>query len=152
MTFYDDLFHRFQELHSDIAKAIDSLPVEALDWVPGPEMNSIAVLVIHLTGSERYWIGDVALEDPSGRVRDEEFKVHGLTVDRLRQRLAETDDYARTAFTRLTLTDLETVRKSPRNDKTFTVGWSLLHALEHTGLHTGHIQLTRQLWFMKEGK
>ncbi|MRR32122.1 DinB family protein [bacterium] len=150
MTFYDDLFHRFQELHSDIANAIDGLPPEALDWVPGPEMNSIAVLVVHLTGSERYWIGDVALGDPSGRVRDDEFKVRGLTVEQLRQRLSVADDYARAAFARFTLVDLETDRKSPRNDKIFTVGWSLLHALEHTGLHTGHIQLTRQLWIMKE--
>ena len=27
-----------------------------------------------------------------------------------------------------------------------TVGWALLHALEHTALHAGHIQMTRQLW------
>jgi hypothetical protein len=26
------------------------------------------------------------------------------------------------------------------------IAWSLLHALEHTALHLGHMQLTRQLW------
>ena len=36
------------ELHADIEKVMENLPVEALDWVPGPEMNSIAVLVVHL--------------------------------------------------------------------------------------------------------
>jgi len=150
MTFYDDLFHRFQEFHADIARALDGLPAEAMDWVPGPEMNSLAVLVVHVTGSERYWIGDVALSEPSNRVRDEEFLVCGMTVDQLRQRLTAADDYARAAFARLSLADLETVRTSPRNNKTFTIGWSIVHALEHTALHTGHIQITRQLWFMKD--
>ncbi len=149
MTFYDDLFHRFQEFHADIARALDGLPAEAMDWVPGPEMNSLAVLVVHVAGSERYWIGDVALSEPSNRVRDEEFLVRGLTVDQLRQRLTAADDYARAAFARLSLANLETVRTSPRNNKTFTIGWSIVHALEHTALHTGHIQITRQLWFMK---
>lgn len=28
----------------------------------------------------------------------------------------------------------------------FSVSWSLLHVLDHTAIHLGHIQLTRQLW------
>jgi len=26
------------------------------------------------------------------------------------------------------------------------VAWAILHALEHTGIHLGHIQVTQQLW------
>jgi ankyrin repeat protein len=26
------------------------------------------------------------------------------------------------------------------------VAWCLAHALEHTALHLGHMQITRQLW------
>jgi hypothetical protein len=29
------------------------------------------------------------------------------------------------------------------------VGWALLHALEHTAIHLGHIQITQQLWDQK---
>ncbi len=67
-TFCDDLFDRFHELHTDILHAIDGLPAEALDWVAGEDMNSINVLVVHLTGAERYWIGAVALGEPTTRV------------------------------------------------------------------------------------
>jgi hypothetical protein len=31
------------------------------------------------------------------------------------------------------------------------VAWALLHALEHTTLHLGQIQLTRQLWEQVKG-
>ena len=44
------------------------------------------------------------------------------------------------------LGDLETARISPRNDQEVTVAWALDHALKHTAIHLGHLQITRQLW------
>jgi uncharacterized damage-inducible protein DinB len=149
MSYFDDLNEHLYELHADITKAIESLPIKALDWVPGLEMNSIAVLVIHLTGAERYWIG-VALYEPPDRDRGAEFRIQALSADILKTHLVSADDYARLALARFSLPDLEAVCQSPRNAKTFSVGWCLSHALEHTALHTGHIQLTRQLWDQKE--
>jgi uncharacterized damage-inducible protein DinB len=149
MSFQDDLFDRFHEIHTDLMKAVDGLPGAALDWTPGAETNSINVLIVHLTASEKYWIGAVALGEPTDRVRDEEFQARGLTAAELNQRLTAADEYVRQALPRFTLADLETVRKSPRNEKMFTIGWCLLHALEHSALHLGHIQLTRQLWEQK---
>jgi uncharacterized damage-inducible protein DinB len=143
--FYIDLIDRFSELHADIGKTLEGLPAEALDWIPGPEMNSIAVLVIHLTGSERYWIG-VAANNPPERDRDAEFRIKGLGMEELKARVVSADDFARQVLVSLSMKDLEAVRHSPRNDKSFTVGWCLVHALEHSALHTGHLQLTRQLW------
>ena len=90
MSFYDDLLNRFSELHTDIGKAVDGLPFEAFDWVPGPEMNTIAVLVVHLTGAERYWIG-VALNEPPERDREAEFRVHGLSEIELKAHLVSAD-------------------------------------------------------------
>jgi len=55
-------------------------------------------------------------------------------------------NHSRAVLESLTLADLEQERVSPRDGRTFTVGWALSHALEHTALHTGHIQLTRQMW------
>jgi uncharacterized damage-inducible protein DinB len=148
MIFYHDLYDRFNEVHADITKAIETLPVEALGWIPGPEMNSISVLVVHLAGAERYWVG-VALNEPPARDRDAEFKTKGLSVDELTAEIWSEDEYARESLAHLSLADLEAVRLSPRNGKKFTVGWCLAHALEHTALHSGHIQLTRQLWELK---
>jgi uncharacterized damage-inducible protein DinB len=148
MIFYHDLYDRFSEVHADITKAIGTLPVEALDWIPGLEMNSISVLVVHLVGAERYWVG-VALNEPPVRDRDAEFKTWGLSAEELKTKVRSEDEYVRESLARLSLADLEAVRLSPRNGKSFTVGWSLAHALEHTALHSGHIQITRQLWEQK---
>jgi uncharacterized damage-inducible protein DinB len=145
-AFFDDLFDRFHELHTDLGKTIDGLPIEALDWVAGPDMSSISIMVVHLAGAERYWIGAVALGESTDRVREQEFEVKDLSPDELRTRLTEADEYARGALSRFSLTDLEETRRSPRNEKTFRVGWCLMHALEHSALHLGQVQLTRQLW------
>ena len=148
-VFFDDLYDRFCELHSEIGKALDGLPPEALDWVPSAEMNSIAVMIVHLAGAEYYWIG-VALNEPPERDRDSEFRTKGLSADDLKKLVASADEVTRQALGRLSLSDLETTRLSPRNAKTFTVGWCLAHALEHTALHVGHIQMTRQLWDLRK--
>ena len=148
-TFYIDLIDRLSELHSDIGKSLEGLPKEALDWVPGPDMNSFAVLISHLAGSERYWIG-VAVNNPPERDREAEFKTRGLSVEDLRGMLASVEGFERKSLEGLSLNDLEAVRRSPRNDKTFSTGWCLAHALEHSALHTGHIQITRQLWDLRK--
>lgn len=148
-TYFEDYLNLLRSCHNDIHKALDGLPPEALDWAPGDDMNSISVLVVHLTGAERFWIGDVASQEPSDRNRDAEFKVKGLGMDALKKRLDETLSYASATLEKFSLQDLETPRRSPQTDRDFTVGWSLLHALEHAREHAGQIQLTRQLWEQK---
>ena len=145
-TFFEDYLNILQTCHADILKALDGLPPAALDWVSGPEMNSICVLVFHLTGAERYWIGDVAAQEASDRDRDTEFKVHDMGMDIIRKRLDDSLAYASKTLKKLTLQDLEALRTSPRDGRKFTVAWALLHTLEHSNLHLGHIQITRQLW------
>jgi len=102
--------------------------------------------VFHLTGAERFWIGDVAAHEPSDRNRDSEFKVKGLGTDILKKRLDEALSYAKITLEKFSLQNLETPCRSPQTDRDFTVGWALLHALEHATEHNGQIQLTRQLW------
>ena len=138
--------NRLEEIHTDIHKAIQGLPQEALDWIPAEGMNSINVMIFHLTGAERYWIGDVAMRDPSSRDRAAEFRVKGITLEALQKRVVDSTEYAHRALVHLTLQDLEQERISPRDGLKFTVAWGLLHSLEHSALHLGHIQLTRQLW------
>jgi hypothetical protein len=70
---FDELLDRFSELHTDIERAVDGIPSESLDWIPGPEMNSINVLVVHPAGAERYWI-EVALNGPPEGDREAEFR------------------------------------------------------------------------------
>jgi hypothetical protein len=143
--FFADYCERFDTLLTGFEHTIDGLTIEALDRVPGPDTNSLCVLVIHTTGAARYWVGDVALGEPSGRDRDAEFESYGLSEAELKVRLRDCVDYIRTGVARLTPVDLPESRPAPGREQTFTVGWALLHALEHASLHLGHAQLTRQL-------
>ena len=127
-------------------RLFEGLSTEALDWTPGPDMNSLGVLAIHVAGAERYWIGDVVGRDPSDRDRSAEFRARGLDAAALKAHLAETLVHSQGVLEGLALPDLEASRVSPRNGREFTVAWCLAHALEHTALHLGHMQITRQLW------
>lgn len=157
LRFFEDYLERLEALHRDLEQAIAGLSVEALDWVPRPDMNSLCVLIVHLTGAERYWIGDMAGQIPSGRDRAAEFKVSGLDETTLEQRLQDSLMFARGVLETLTLDDLAAERPSPNpafkpstERGTVTAGWALLHALEHTALHTGHAQIARQLWDQRQ--
>jgi len=146
IPFFKDYLDRLLELHVEIEQALEGLPQEALDWKPAADMNSLCVLVIHLTGAERYWIGDVVAGEPSHRERSAEFQAVGMDIPALKERLKQTEAYTRTVFESLQLHDLEAPRISPREGHRLSVAWSLGHALEHTALHLGHIQITSAFW------
>ena len=151
--FFKDYLNLLQDCHNGILQAIEGLPSEALDWVPGEDMNSISVLVFHTTGSVRFWIGDIAAQEPSNRDREAEFRVRGVGVDTLDKRLADNLEYVSSVLEKMSLQDLERTRVRPSDGREFTVAWALLHALEHATSHLGQIQITRQLWEqLEEGK
>jgi len=143
---FETYFDRLAELHNDIVCTIEGLPQTALDWTPGPDINSLAVLVAHIAGSQRYWIGDVVAGDPSNRDRDAEFRTQGIDAAALKKRLADTLAHSRDVLESLALETLTEPRVSARVDNEITVGWALAHALEHTAIHLGHIQIVRQWW------
>jgi uncharacterized damage-inducible protein DinB len=145
-SFLENYLDRLEELHRDTIRAFDGLPQSALDWSPGEDVPSICALVNHMTGAERYWIGDVAGGVPSDRNRDAEFRAHGESPAILRKRIQDVQEFEKNLLSKVTLHDLEKVCVSPRTGRRFDVGWALLHALEHTALHLGHIQIISQLW------
>lgn len=146
LTILENYLELLESLHAGIHQAIKGLSTAALDWTPGPDMSSLAVLVAHIAGSERFWIGDIAGNDPSGRVRESEFQTAGLDEAVLAARLDTVLAHSRTVLERLTLAELETKRSNPRDGREYTGAWAVFHALEHTALHLGQMQLTRQLW------
>jgi hypothetical protein len=143
-TFYADCLDNFQELHNDIAKTIEGLPLEALDWSPKTGVNSITVLIVHLTGSQKFLFGEVIDGQDVHRDRDAEFLAKGLAPDQLTQHLADSLKYVETVLERLTTADLE--RKCMFRTREVTVGWAIGHSLKHTATHLGHIQVMRDVW------
>jgi uncharacterized damage-inducible protein DinB len=143
-AFYGDCLDNFQELHADIINALDDLPLEALDWSPKEGMNSITVLIVHLTGSQRFLFGEVIGGRDIQRDRDAEFRAKGLEPAQLTQRLNDNLAYIADELENLTLADLE--RKRMFRTREVTVGWTIGHALKHTAEHLGHIQVMRDMW------
>ena len=146
IQFFAEYLDNLAELHSEIMRTVRHLPAEALDWVPFPDGNSLSVLVVHTSGAEKYWIGDVVANEPSARDRPAEFRVKNMRLQDLEARLNESLGYAELVVSKLGLDDLEAKRINPRDGQEVSVAWALLHALKHTALHLGHMQLTRQLW------
>lgn len=145
-NFLSSYLDRLETLHKQLCEEIEGLPVEAMDWEPGQDMNSIAVLLAHTAGSLRYWIGDVALGEPSQRDREREFQTRGVASQEMQARLDAAFEYLRGGVPRLHMADLGKEGYARRGGESVSRGWALLHALEHGFLHLGHIQLTRQLW------
>ena len=114
--------------------------------MPGEDMNSLAVLVMHTVGATRYLIGDLAGQNPIGRDPEVEFATSGLDETALKRHLNETLDYIQEILKDFTLEDLPAERFGSRSTRASTVGWALLHTLDHTAAHAGHMQITRQLW------
>jgi uncharacterized damage-inducible protein DinB len=141
-----------EKLHAEIKSTIAPLPQEALEWKPGPEMNSLGVLASHVAGSERYWVGTVAGDDFAPRDRPGEFQTEGAPVESLLARLDASLAHSREVLGRLTLADLDVARVAPQDGREITVAEALLRSLAHVGTHVGHIHATRDLWAMKTGR
>jgi hypothetical protein len=133
-------------LYADYGKAIAGLAPEALDWVPAEGMNSIAVLFAHATGSQRFLVGDLIGGINSHRNRDAEFAVKGLDEAALRAMLSQALDAVNAALENLSVVELNSPAPRTKGGRSFTVAAAMNHALAHTGVHLGHIQITRQLW------
>ncbi len=144
-TVFADYLVCLEALHADLAAALEGLSPEALDWSPGAEMNSLSVLAAHTAGAERYLIGEIAGGEPVARDRDAEFRPQGASAAELQARLAAVLAHSRGVLARFTLADLERPCAPLRNGRVHSLAYILDHALDHTALHLGHMQITRQL-------
>jgi uncharacterized damage-inducible protein DinB len=144
------------DVWTSLLAAVRDVDEDLLQWAPGPEFNSIAILLRHLAGSERWWIGEVIGGVPAHRVRESEF-VHDRPA---RADVLRAVEDAR-ALTRRVLggvgaADLSApvpgtahrLSSDARPDKY----WALLHYLEHLGYHRGQILLLRNLGRMAMGR
>lgn len=143
---FDAYLDRLDELHSDITHAVAGLPQAALDWTPGPEINSIAVLIAHTAGSERYWIGEKAGRRTVVRDRASEFQVAGLEAPALLALLEQSAALTHDVVAGLSIDDLARPAGTWHDGRKIDGAWALWHALEHVAQHMGHIQLMRQWW------
>jgi uncharacterized damage-inducible protein DinB len=142
---------KVEKLAREALEQMEGLPEKALNQrLPLPETNSLYALATHLVGAGEFWTVTVVGGRDIPRDREGEFTATG-TLAALRERyerwltmLHEDLDGLRDAEMERVMTLVGPVRAWMAGDQ-LTVRESLLHALEHTALHLGHIQLTRQL-------
>ncbi|RME85727.1 MAG: DUF664 domain-containing protein [Caldilineae bacterium] len=147
--------HMIEDLRHQVREIIQDLPAEALNWRPLPAsddhaMNSLAVMVAHILGAEHFWIAEVIDGRPPTRDRDREFRTR---VDGPQPLLEQLDRVA--AETRAILTTLPAERLDETRQvqgRSVSVRWGILHVIDHTALHLGHMQITYQLWAHGESK
>ena len=145
----DNYLQRIEDLRRQVRGLITDLPVEALNWHPiegdeGHVTNSLAVLAAHIAGAEHFWIAEVVAGRPTTRDRDAEFATHVTDAAELVRLLEKAEAETREVLSALRESDLDGVREA--GGRTVPVRWCILHVIDHTALHLGHMQLTYQLW------
>jgi len=145
----DNYWHRIEDLRRQVSDLIAGLPAEALNWRPiegngGHVANSLAVLVAHIAGAEHFWIAEVVGGRPPTRDRDAEFATQATDASELVCLLEKIGAETREVLSALSEADLDGVREV--EGRKVPVRWGILHVIDHTALHLGHIQLTYQLW------
>jgi uncharacterized damage-inducible protein DinB len=138
------------DLRGQIVALIADLPAEALNWRPieGEDdhvTNSLAVMAAHVAGAEHFWIYEVVGRQPPTRDRPTEFVTEVDGPEPLLEMLEASGRETRIILDALTAADLDGTRQA--RDRTVATRWGILHAIDHTALHLGHMQITYQLWF-----
>ncbi len=155
LTEQENYLQRIENLRQQVIDLITGLPPEALNWRPiegdaAHAANSLAVLAAHIAGAEHFWIAEVVGRRPPSRDRAAEFSTQATSADGLRQRLEQVGQETRAILSSLPPHELKKTRNV--EGQTVPVRWAILHVIDHTALHLGHMQLTYQLWAKGESK
>jgi uncharacterized damage-inducible protein DinB len=139
-----------QHLRDSVVFKLEGLDADQLRWRPAPTANSLGVIVVHLGYAERLWIRDIF----AGESMDMEWRKHMFElpdgwgyseiVAFYKDETAQVDAVldAATSFDLPSAGDLRPT----------TLRWAILHLIEETARHAGHMDLTRELLDGKTGR
>lgn len=121
-----------------IAACLDALTDEQIWWRPNEQANAVANLVLHLAGSNRYYLEQVIGGRDTGRDRAAEFAARG---GRSNAQIAEVWEEARRAAERVldTIEPSQLIQTTDRSGKVTTYAQILLHVTHHNAAHMGQI-------------
>lgn len=121
-----------------IERALNTMSDDDLWWQPNEASNSIANLLLHMTGSIQFWVVSFVGGAPSDRVRELEFKASAghsrqELIDGLRNAVRQADE----VLAQLTVAQLLETRED--SEKAMTVLGAVYHGVEHFSMHTGQV-------------
>lgn len=132
-----------EDLRGQLFAALEPLAdTEVNRRFPGLE-NTIGILLRHMAGSERYWIGSVVGGEPSHRNRDAEFGHDSLSKSVLLEELRSVQAQTKQILSRTRSADLDApVRvERARGAVEKTKAWAIIHATQHLAYHLGQVRL-----------
>jgi uncharacterized damage-inducible protein DinB len=147
MTYVEVFRQQYGEVYRDLTEVVNSLPDEALNWVPYGGANSISVLLTHLLGNQVETLRAIR-GVPTDRNRSAEFEVKDATQDSLLAQLATAEAVLAELAPQITPEELDAivVRPAALNDTDHTGLYQLGHSIAHAREHVGQIWMTRDLW------
>lgn len=147
---YSRILH---ELVESMLNTLRDIPEDVLNsWKPAAAregqhaMNTFAAMAIHAVSAGEFMTLHAIGGQPTDRDRDAEFIAtasFATIEERFTRWLAAVD----ALVLNMTDADLGGKPKTDRyRDRQWRNGAVLLHAVDHTALHLGHIEVQRQLW------
>ena len=139
-----------EKIARDALAQLDGLPDELLNrTIPMSEANTLYALATHLAGAGEFYSVTVPGNRPTNRIRAAEFRATGTFAD-LSRRYEQWMADLHAVLDTLPDEALDEVSKVPiarsNADDPPSVRDCILHAIEHSALHLGHIQLTVQMF------
>lgn len=127
-----------QNFPGQINACLEVLTDEQLWWRPNEQANAVANLVLHLSGSNRYYLEHVIAGKETDRNRAAEFAARGgLSKAQLRQIWDDACHVTGSVLDSLDPSDLQTTTE--RSGKPMTFAQVLLHVSHHNATHLGQI-------------
>ena len=139
-----------QHLRESAIFKLEDLDREQLRWRPTPAANSLGVIVVHLGYAERLWFRAVC----DGEPMDMGWRSHMFElpetwgVEEVVAFYRHECALADAALDRVSSLDLP----SKADFRPTTWRWALIHMIEETARHAGHMDLTRELLDGRTGR
>lgn len=137
--------HRLlDEFPGQIRACLDALSEEDVWWRPNDQANAVGNLVLHLAGSNQFYLGHAIGGAPDVRDRDAEFGARG---QRSSAEVFAVYDAARTTMERVldTLTPARLVETTTATGRSSSFARILMHVTHHNALHLGQIVFITKL-------
>ena len=130
-------------LRASVVHKVDGLDGEQLRWKPAPTANSLGVLVVHLGYAERLWFRAIF----DGEDMDMTWREHMFELPDGWSRHDAVAFYAAECAAADAVLDRATSFDLPSRGSTrpTTLRWAMLHMIEETARHAGHMDITREL-------
>ena len=145
-----ELIRLLEDQHTYAGHALHGASQEALNWKPArTPCDSLAGLVRHIVAVQRLWLDSVIAGEP---ISPELATAHAGSAENAEELQSLLDDSLARSKRRLeSLTTEQLDEPRERRGRALSVRWASYHTLEHTALHVGHMQLTRQVYDEQAG-